>query len=415
MAIVLKGFAPPPCAECGMEAVHHFTERWSLFLESLLGPITRRANGILLLMTPLTDRLLNITAPAFVKLLTATGLGIVLDAPDAHASETTLALWEEARRRGIDMREMRILGLPRRLFTATYKGKSWVFEGLPRPARAQPSLHWIDDKAEMKRRFMKEGFPVAKGGVARTERQALRIFNALRHAQGKTSPVVVKPHEGSNGRHVTVHIETEEELRRAFRNAHAVSPFVIVEEELAGPVFRATLLGGKLAAVLRRDPPHVTGDGESAVRDLVQRENENPLRRGPVFAVIDATSASSERELKRQGLAVDSVPPKGQKVFFHFKVNWGVGGTSHDVTAETHPANKKLFEEIGAYLKDDIIGIDFMAPDITRSFKEQERCGVIELNSLPLIGNHHFPYEGPAVNVAGAVWDMVFPQEISSE
>ncbi len=336
--------------------------------------------------------LMDVTVPKFSSVLARVGLASLVHAPDQHSSETAQCLWEEARRRGISMHEVRFLGLPRRMFVASYQGKTCVFEGLPRPNRRQPSLDWIDDKAELKSRFLKAGFPVARGDVCRTEQQALVLLRSLQ------APVITKPHTGSGGRHTTVHIATGEELRKGFFNAKQLSPWVIVEEELQGPVFRATLVGGKLVAVLRRDPPHVVGDGVHTITELVAEENSNPLREGPVFAKIALGNIDP-----------NYIPKKSENVFFHFKVNWGVGGTSRDSTDETHPLNKQLFENIGAYLSDDIIGIDFMVPNISMPWTEQKRCGVIECNSLPLIGNHHFPFTGPRVNVAGAVWDLVFP------
>jgi D-alanine-D-alanine ligase-like ATP-grasp enzyme len=386
-----------------MAAVHHWAERWRLRVDGLFAPLARPFNPFVKLLSPHFDGLLNRVVPPLGKVFTALGLAVEVRDLRSHPSETTQALFEEAGVRGIAMWELRLFGLPRRIFLARHGAKTVVFEGLPRPARAQPSLSWIDDKAEMKRRFKAAGFPVAEGKFCRTEAQALRAFHALQ------KPVVVKPHEGSGGAHVTVHITTPDELRRAFWNARQVAPAVMVEEELAGPVFRATLIGRRLAAVLRRDPPHVVGDGRRTVRELAAEENENPLRRGPVFAKINVDAPESARELAWQKKALDSVPAKGEAVYFHFKVNWGVGGTSRDATDETHPENAQLFGKIGEYLGDDIAGIDFMIPDISKPWTIQ-RCGVIECNSLPLIGNHHFPYKGSVRNVAGKVWDMVFPE-----
>lgn len=386
-----------------MDAVNHGLERFSLrvdfFMRWLFRPVDALLRGIL----PLADTITNRAAPLLAMGLFRTGLAVKVSEPDKHFSETAQALWREAKQRGIVMYEVRFLGLPRRHFVARYKDKTLAFEGLPRPARAQRSIHWIDDKAEVKKRFQAARFPVAHGRSVASERSALNVFNSLRQ------PVIVKPREGSGGRHTTVHIETESELRQAYHNARMISPAVMIEEELFGPVFRATLVDGKLVAVLRRDPPQVVGDGRSTVRELVAAENMNLLRRGPVFAEIRLDSTAAQRELRRQKLSPESIPAKGQKAYFHFKVNWGVGGTSRDATAEVHPENIKLFEDIGVYLGEDIAGIDFITQDIGRSWRDTERCGVIECNSLPLIGNHHFPYSGPVRNVAGAVWDMVFP------
>ena len=93
----------------------------------------------------------------------------------------------------------------------------------------------------------------------------------------------------------------------------------------------------------------------------------------------------------------------------HWKVNWGVGGTSRDASDEVHPDNKKLFEDIAEYLDDVFVGIDFMITDISKSWRDTPHCGVLECNSMPFIGNHHYPYTGPVRNVAGIVWDLAFP------
>jgi D-alanine-D-alanine ligase-like ATP-grasp enzyme len=404
MALVLGGFKIEPCEECGMEAVHHGRERFFLTADLLFKRLVRPLDRLLQRnLMPLADALLDRVGPSIARVLFYTGLATKISEPDSHFSEGAQALWKEAAKRGIEMYEMRPLGLPRRQFIARRGKESFSFEGLPRLARARKSLLWIDDKLEVKRRFREAGFPVPEGRSAGSEREALKIFNELR------KPVIVKPREGSGGRHTTVHIESESELLSAYRSARLIAPSAIIEEQFFGPVFRATIVAGKLAAVLRRDPPEVVGDGRSTVRQLVEKENKNPLRRGPVFAEIKIDSAASKRELARQRLSPESVPAAGQKVQFHFKVNWGVGGTSRDATPETHPDNIKLFNDIGAYLDEDIAGIDFITPDIGISWKDEPRSGIIECNSLPAIGNHHFPFTGPERNVAGAIWDMVFP------
>ncbi len=407
MAIVIPELNVAPCEECGMSPVNHRLERTSLALDFVFSRLFRPFSFLISWAVPLTDRAMNLGGPLFLNSMAKAGLAMRVNELDPNSSETTLALWREAEQRGIAIYEIRPFGLRRSLFITRHGGRPWVFQGLPRLTHWQRSLMWIDDKAEMKRRFRKAGFPVANGGLCRTWGQAQKLFRSLE------APVIVKPNEGSGGRHTTVHIDTEEKLKAAFENARLVSPFVIVEEELRGPVFRATLVHRKLAGVLRRDPPQVTGDGRLSIRELVERENVNPLRRGPVFADINLDSKISRAELERQQLTPQSVPAKGRVVYFHFKVNWGVGGTSRDATPEVHPDTIQLFEDIGEYLDDDIVGVDFMIEDISRSWRDQERCGVIELNSLPHLGNHHFPFEGPVRNVAGAIWDMIYPASAS--
>ncbi len=390
--------------ECGYEPAYHAFERWSLFVDGITGPLFRPLGVVNAAMSSLTESLIDHVAPVIARGMIFLHLAQVRHIPDAQDNETTQVLWHEAKRRGIDMYQVCPFGLRRRLFVAEFEGKRIAFEGLPRPNRSVRSLEWVDHKPEMKKRFLRAGFPVARGGAVRSMPKALSLFGTL------SAPVITKPHIGSGGRHTTLHIMTEDELQKGFESAKRLSPVVVIEEELVGPVMRATLIGGKLTAVLRRDPPQVIGDGVRTVRELVRELNKHPLRKGPVFAKVPFEDPLVLRELSRQNLTWESVPVQNRVVFLHFKVNWGIGGTSEDVTDKVHPDNKKLFEDIARFLDDDIVGIDFIISDISQSWKTVPRCGVIECNSLPLIGNHHFPFQGEVRNVAGAIWDLIFPR-----
>jgi D-alanine-D-alanine ligase-like ATP-grasp enzyme len=282
-------------------------------------------------------------------------------------------------------------------------GKTICFDGLPRPAGPEAlSLYWMDNKPAMRKRFMEAGIPVAKGGSAFSEKQALEIFHSLR------KPVIVKPHSGSRSRHTTIHIEKEEEFARAFWLAKMLSPFALIEEELSGMVHRGTLIGGKLVGVIRREPPHVVGDGTRTVRELVAMENRNEKRHGATFHEI-TTGHEAEAELARQKLAWESIPREGVLVTLNQKVSRGIGASNTDVTDTVHPENRKLLERIGEVLKDPLVGVDFIMDDVRVPWREQERSGVIECNSLPFIDLHHYPLYGKPRNVAGALWDLIFP------
>jgi cyanophycin synthetase len=163
---------------------------------------------------------------------------------------------------------------------------------------------------------------------------------------------------------------------------------------------------GKIAGVMRREPPYVLGDGKHTVRELVEKENKNPLRHGPIFHEI-ALGDEAVAELKKQNLTLDSIAPKNKMIFLHEKVSRSYGASTTEIT-DIHPDNRELFLKIAATLGDPLVGVDFMITDMARSWHDQ-LCGVIECNSLPFIDLHHFPLKGPAVNVAGMVWDMALP------
>jgi cyanophycin synthetase len=92
-------------------------------------------------------------------------------------------------------------------------------------------------------------------------------------------PIVVKPQDGNQGKGVTVNVATREHLHIAYAAAEAVSSSVMIERYLPGHDYRLLVVGGKVVAAARRDPPQVIGDGVHSVRELVDIVNSDP--RGP--------------------------------------------------------------------------------------------------------------------------------------
>lgn len=388
---------PKPCPECGSDPVYHKAEYVIHLVDMVTTPLfdlpLRTLSGI-------TGQKKNRRYWGWYEHLERWGLGEFRDIPDDKTLLLCQVLWDEARARGIEMREFRFLGIPTNSFTARFPdGRHITFESIPFPPGTRQGVWWLDSKAVMKKKFVKLGIPVARGGSAFTLSGAKKIFNGI------DKPVIVKPFEGSGSRHTTIHISTEAQLERAFAVSKQVSPNVIVEEELVGSVYRPTLVDGKLIATIRRDPPRVTGDGIHPISELIEIANKHPSRQGPYFSHIKMTPVG-EAELKLQHMTLETVPEKGRVINLHQKINWSVGGTTTDVTDQVHPDNKALFEEIVRVLHAPIVGIDFIIEDISKSWKKQEKCGVIECNGRPFFDNHHLPFEGEPRNVAGVIWDM---------
>lgn len=330
-------------------------------------------------------------------------LGEYRDKPDEKTLLLGHILWQEAATRGIRMREFRVLGVPTNSFTATFRdGSHLSFDSIPTLPHFKKPLWWLDNKAQMKKRFRALGLPVARGEALYSLSQAKKILQSIGGA------VVVKPFQGSASRHTTLHVRSEQELERAFDVAKQISPLVVVEEELPGAVYRPTLLDGSLIATLRRDQPQVVGDGIHTVEELVARANTHPKRQGPYFSKISLAEAA-HKELAYQGLTSTSVPKAKEKVILHQKISWSLGGTTTDVTPVVHPDNKRLFEYVARVLNAHIVGIDIIMEDIGRPYTEQ-RCGIIECNGRPFFDNHHLPFEGDAHNVAKVIWDYVEPR-----
>lgn len=392
------------CPECGPAAVNHRLEWSANAIQVLTRPLFLPLDFIWSKIGPAATRLiLSPIVYPISRALVGLGLARLQKNPEPHDSWRTRCLWEEAGRRGIEMEEVRLDKWNKEIFFADFRGRRAAFDGLPRPAGATAgSLAWMDDKELMREKFAAAGIPVAKGGAAFLERTALRIFNSI------DKPAIVKPNLGSRSRHTTIHISNAGSLIAAFRSAKKLSPWAVIEEELSGLVHRVTLINGKVAGIIRRDPPFVSGDGRRTIRELAKAENALPARHGPIFHEIPL-GEDAEAELKLQNLSWNSVPERGRRVVLGQKVGRGNGATNADVTADAHPENVLLFERIARVLGDPLVGVDFIIEDMARPWRAQPKCGAIECNSLPFIDLHHYPYSGKIQNAAGAVWEMIFP------
>jgi len=395
------------CPYCGNNPVPHFVFWYDESLNILFTPLRQR-----LLYNPLTKFLKNRrldqkiwhTVLFFLKFL---GVIKIQDDPAKSKVRRAQVLWEEAGRRDIQMQELLFFGKAIDVYSAQYtvdsKKKEIVFSGLPRPlGYINHRLDLMDDKAWLKKLFEQNYLPVPKGAAVSGFAEALKIFQKIQEPKSSIRPVIVKPRTGSRGRHSTTFVFTQEDLKKDFKVAKQLCYWVIVEEQLFGPVYRATVINFELCGVLRGDPPQIVGDGTHSIRELVFLKNQLP-HKGVKDIKIDL---DVEMFLFRQKLNLTSVLNKDQIVNLSEKIGVNYGGSSSEDFEACHPDNKELFEKAAKVLGDPIVGFDFIIQDITKTWKEQ-KCGFIEANSLPFINLHHDPLYGQSRNVAAKVWDLI--------
>jgi cyanophycin synthetase len=223
-------------------------------------------------------------------------------------------------------------------------------------------------------------------------------------------PVVVKPRCGNQGKGVAVNLSTREAVAAAYAVAEHVAPPVMVERFVPGRDFRLLVVGGKLVAAARREPPQVTGDGTRTVRDLVDEVNSDPRRRDG-----HATSLSRIRlddiavaVLADQGLAPDSVPPAGTVVALRRNANLSTGGTATDVTDDVHPDVAARAVDAARMVGLDICGVDVVCRRIDRPLADQAGA-VVEVNAAPGFRMHLDPSYGKGRPVGEAVISTLYP------
>lgn len=249
------------------------------------------------------------------------------------------------------------------------------------------------------------GLPVPRQAMVYDSEEAIEEAERLGY------PVVVKPLDGHHGNAVAIDLKTPEQVRMAFDKAHELSSRVIVEACQAGQDHRILVVDGRVVAVARRVPGHVVGDGRHTVAELIEIVNRDPRRGVGHEKVLTRLVVDDQalRLLEKAGLTLESVPEKGRMVYLRSTGNLSTGGTSIDMTDVIHYDNRSMAERAVKAIGLDVGGVDFVCPDITRSYKEVGGA-IVEINAAPGFRMHVAPTEGKPRDVAGPVLDMLFPR-----
>ncbi len=271
---------------------------------------------------------------------------------------------------------------------------------------ANIAVDFAGDKWETKEILENHGIPVPKGFVTRNFEDAKKSIDKIKF------PLVVKPLDGNHGRGVTVGVSDLDYFSQAFDAAKSQSRngYIIVEKTLKGNDYRVLVINGKMVATAHRVPAHVIGNGKNTIQELIDKENENPLRGYGHENVLTEITIDHQtvRLIENEGYTLDSILPKDELLTLKTTANLSTGGTAVDITDEVHPANVHIAERAIQLIGLDIGGVDIIAPNLTTPLNENGG-GIVEINAAPGFRMHLQPTSGLARNVAEPVIDMLFP------
>ncbi len=223
--------------------------------------------------------------------------------------------------------------------------------------------------------------------------------------------VVVKPKDGNQGKGVAVNIQSETQVRAAFEVASQYGSEIIVERYLPGSDFRLLVVGNRLVAAARRDPPQVIGDGVHTIKELVNEVNTDPLRGDG-----HATSLTKIRlddialaTLEKQSLTIDSKPARGERIVLRNNANLSTGGSATDVTDDVHPEMARSAISAAQMVGLDICGVDVVCETVYKPLEEQGG-GIVEVNAAPGLRMHLSPSYGKGRAVGEAIVESMFPK-----
>lgn len=246
------------------------------------------------------------------------------------------------------------------------------------------------------------GVPVPQGQVVKTAEEAWEA------AQDIGLPVVLKPYDGNHGRGVSLDLKNRKDIEAAFLLAQRKgNGSVIVEQYIAGNEHRLLVVGKRVVAAARGETAWVTGDGQSNIIELVDRQINTDPRRGegedaPLNSLRPHEAAEIILELERQGFTAHSVPANGEKVLIQRN-----GNVAFDVSDHIHPSVAAAAALAARVVGLDIAGVDMVLEDISRPLAAQ-RGAVVEVNASPGLLAHLKPATGQPRPVGKAVIEHLF-------
>lgn len=247
--------------------------------------------------------------------------------------------------------------------------------------------------------FMKNrGYPVAQGKAffkdswAKAIKSNRTVVQAVKYAKKLGYPLIVKPNSQSQGSGVCL-VSNEKELRRAFKEIWEGSEKIaIIEKYLPGRDYRIVILDGEIISAYERIALSVTGDGKHSIFSLLNKKQKFFVKSNR-DTKINFKDNRIKNKLAKQGLNIQSVLAKDERVFLLDNANLSTGGDSIDVTHEIHPNFKKIAVNLTRDMGLRISGVDLMVTkgDITKNSKNCDYY-VIEINAAP--GLDHYVTTG---------------------
>lgn len=263
--------------------------------------------------------------------------------------------------------------------------------------------HWrlVKDKYQTKMILKQAGISVPEGNLFRSSDYG----NALLFATSLFPNVVVKPSNGSGGKGITVGVSDEYDFERAWVAAGLQSDgYILVEEYFQGQCeARFLVVDNKCISVTGRIPPYLTGDGNSTIQQLVDQKNRVRRSNPNLASKLLVLDEARIRKLDNRGYTPETVLTKDETIIIDWKAGLSSGADSIQLIEHVHPSYLNLAETVCREIPGlTVCGVDIMAHDFSKPLDKNNHI-IVELNSGPGLGGHHFPVFGASKDVAGAI------------
>jgi cyanophycin synthetase len=208
--------------------------------------------------------------------------------------------------------------------------------------------------------------------------------NNIREINKLKFPLVVKPNNGSYGNNVFLNLNNINQVLDKIDYLLNINKKIIIEEQVDGENYRIMVLNNNIIDIIHRNKPTIIGDNKHTIKELInnyntiQRKNKEHSIKNIDYSLIDT-----------QGLNLESIPIKGQKIIISNVCNYHNGSKLTRIPIQNvHPDNLEMFKKINKAMNLNLSGIDYMSPNIIKSYK-QNNGHINEVNGRPHFDIHH--------------------------
>ncbi len=215
-------------------------------------------------------------------------------------------------------------------------------------------------------------------------------------------PLVVKPRNTNYGIGITVFSKkaNRKEILNAIDYAFKFDTNVLIEEYAKGLEYRFLVIDGKCLSVAHRRAASVVGDGKSTIKKLIDEKNKEPWH---ILTLCPVKSDEPVIEyLNKQGYTLDSIIPKGKRVFLRKNSNCSTGGESIDMTQVMPNKFKKIAEKTAKAFNAKICGVDIIIEDF-----EKDDYAIVEINDNPGYSINEWPYDGKGERIGMSILKLL--------
>jgi cyanophycin synthetase len=259
----------------------------------------------------------------------------------------------------------------------------------------------LDDVLAFRRSLDKELVHDLLGGAglpipAHAAFRASDLRPAVAFLRSRGGPCIVKPADGTGGgMGVTSGVRSPNDLVLATALATRFGGRLLIEEQVAGSMYRLLFLEGRLVGVVRRRSTSVVGDGQSTVRELIARENRRRLAaRGSGGFSLLRVDLDCLATLRAGGWSMRAVPRPGEDVTLKISSSDNRREDNETIRAPLDPGLVAQAAAATELLGLRLAGVDVISADPGRPLADTGGV-IIEVNCTPGLSYHYHIRDEP--------------------